>query len=360
MNLIKKLFAAVLAVAMVFSIAGCHKKDEIAVTVGDVEFTSAYYMCALVFADSEAKTIVDENLSEEESKEEVDYYSQKVEKKDYVDWVKDKALESLKTIAAYKIKCKEAKIDLEDDVKANAEMYASYYWSSYGYQALLEPNGVSQATYTKYMLDSYYSNRYFEFVYGKGGEKEIAADKVKDKMYENFEIADVLEVSFSEKKDDEIKSLTTKFNGYFKDLKDGKKTFEQVYNEYNNVKEEDKKEEDKESEELAPLDELATLLGSKDTDYASDHFETVQKMKTNEVKLVELDEKAGLVILVKKDIKADPYYTENLDVVARHLIADEEYEKDMETYIKGLKLEENTYATKRFKVKKIEYPEATA
>ena len=358
MNLIKKLFAAVLAVAMVFSIAGCHKKNEVAVTVGDVEFTSAYYMCALIFADSEAKSLVDEKLSEEDSKKEVDYYSQKIEKKNYIDWVKETALNNLKKIAAYKIKCKEAKIDLEGDVKSNAEMYSSYYWSSYGYQALLEPNGVSENTYKKYMLDSYYSNRYFEFVYGKDGEKEIAADKVKDKMYENFEIANLLEASFTDKEEAEINSIKDKFNKYLKDLKDGKRTFKDVYNEFNEVKEDANKDEET-TEELKPLDELATLIGSKDTDYASDHFETVQKMKTNEVKLVELDDDAGLAIIIKKDIKADPYYIENLDLVARHLIADEEFEKDMETYAKDLKLEENTYATGQFKVKKIEYPETT-
>ncbi len=361
MKSIKKIFAVVLVLCMVLSFAACHEKDEIAVTVGDVEFTSAYYMCALVFADSEAKTKVQENLSEDESAEDIDYYSKKIDGKKYTDWVKDTALESLKMIAAYKIKCEEAKIDLEDDVKSNAEMYSSYYWSSYGYQSFLEPNGISEATYKKYMLDSYYSNRYFEFVYGKDGEKEIAADKVKEEMYANFEIADMLECSFTDKEKTEVDSLKKQFNTYYEDLKNGKRTFEAVYNEYNKVEKTEKDESaDEDSEELKPLDEFATIIGSKDTDYASDHFETVQKMKKNEVKLVELDDDAGLVILIKKDIKADPYYTENLDIVVRHLIADEEYEKDMKAFAKDLKLEENTYATGQFKVKKIVYPETTA
>jgi len=360
MKSLKKIFAAVLVLCMLLSFTACHKKNEIAVTVGDVEFTSAYYMCALIFADSEAKTKVQENLSEDESAEDIDYFSQKIDGKKYSDWVKTTALDNLKMIAAYKIKCDEAKIDLEDDVKSNAEMYSSYYWSSYGYQALLEPNGVSEATYKKYMIDSYYSNRYFEFVYGKDGEKEIAADKVKEKMYANFEIADVLECSFADIEEKEVDNLKKQFNTYYEDLKNGKRTFEAVYNEYNKVEDTEKEENtDADSEELKPIDELATLLGSEDTDYSSDHFETVQKMKTNEVKLVELDDDAGLAIIIKKDIKADPYYIENLDLVARHLIADEEFEKDMETYAKDLKLEENTYATGQFKVKKIEYPETT-
>ena len=360
MKSLKKIFAVVLVLCMLLSFAACHKKDEIAVTVGDVEFTSAYYMCALIFADSEAKTKVEENLSEDETAEEIDYYSQKIDDKKYVDWVKDKALESLKMIAAYKIKCSEAKIDIEEDVKSNAEMYSSYYWSSYGYQTLLEPNGVAESTYKKYMLDSYYSSRYFEYVYGKDGEKEIAADTVKEEMYKNFEIADVLECSFTDVEETEVDSLKKKFNTYYEDLKNGKRTFKEVYNEYNSIEESDTESTEEDSEELKPLDELATIIGSEDTDYASDHFETVQKMKKNEVKLVELDDDAGLAIIIKKDIKADPYYTENLDIVVRHLIKDEEFNEDMEAFAKELKLEENTYATKQFKVKKIEYPETTA
>jgi hypothetical protein len=104
---------------MLASFAACHPKDEVAVTVGDVEFTSAYYMCALINADNEARSLVDEALAEKKEKddkdssststatEEVDYYSEKVEGKKYVDWVKARAIENLKQIAAYKIKCKE-------------------------------------------------------------------------------------------------------------------------------------------------------------------------------------------------------------------------------------------------------------
>ena len=78
----KRIIALALVFLMAVSFVGCHKKNEIAVTVGDVEFTSAYYMCALINADSEAKTKVQEELSEDEqsSTTEIDYYSKKNEK----------------------------------------------------------------------------------------------------------------------------------------------------------------------------------------------------------------------------------------------------------------------------------------
>ncbi len=114
MKNIKRILALMLMIVVVMSVAGCHPKNEIAVTIGDLEFTSAYYMCALVTADSEAKSKVNESLTEEEqnSGEEIDYYSKKIDDKDYVKWVEDTAIEQLKKIAAYKTLCKENKLEL--------------------------------------------------------------------------------------------------------------------------------------------------------------------------------------------------------------------------------------------------------
>ena len=109
MKNIKRILAAALVLVMAVS-AACHPKDEVAVKIGDVEFTSAYYMCALINADSEAKSKVKEGLSEDEAAEDVDYYSKKVEDKDFVKWVEERAMQSLKAIAAYKTLCKENKL----------------------------------------------------------------------------------------------------------------------------------------------------------------------------------------------------------------------------------------------------------
>ena len=65
MKALKRLFVILLAVAMIVTVVGCHPKDEVAVTIGDFEFTSAYYMCALMAADSEAKSKVDEAKANE-------------------------------------------------------------------------------------------------------------------------------------------------------------------------------------------------------------------------------------------------------------------------------------------------------
>lgn len=358
MNFVKKLATAVLAISLVVCVTGCHKKNEVAVKIGDVEFTSAYYMCALINADTEARSKVEENLKDDEKADtsNVNYYSKKIDKKNYVDWVKDTAMESLKKIAAYKIKCKEAKIKLKDEDESNAKLYASYYWSNYGYSQIYEPNGVSEETFKNYMVDSSYATRYFEHVYGKGGEKEISADEVKSTMLENFVIADLIEVSFSEKEESEIATLKDQFNAYAEALKKGTKDFETVYHEYNG-EEEHTDEQQAEDGEPKPLDSHATILGTEDTSYASDRYETVKAMAVNEVKLVEDEDNAGLALIVKKDIGADPYYLDNLDLSIRQLVKQDEFDKDIEKFVKTLKIEKSDYAINQFKVKKIKYPE---
>ena len=55
MKMIKSLAAFCLAFILIFNFSSCHPKDEVAMTVGDIEITSALYMCALLQADGGAK-----------------------------------------------------------------------------------------------------------------------------------------------------------------------------------------------------------------------------------------------------------------------------------------------------------------
>ena len=356
MKIFKKLSALLLVCLLALSVTGCHKKNEIAVTVDGFEFTSAYYMCALINAKTEAQSKIYENLSDEEAQKEVDFYSKKIDDKSFVKWTEDRAIEMIKEIAAYKSLCKKADLKIEGEAKESAEYYASYYWQS-GYSQYFEPNGVSEATYTQYTLDSYYASLYFEHIYGKDGEKEIAADEVKTKIYDNFIIADIIEVTFSEETDDEKANIKTKLEGYAEELKNNRTTFEDVYKDYYEIKDEDVKEtENTENEEPKPADEYATVLGAEGTGYEHEYYEDIQKMALNETKVIEKEDKTGILLIVKKDIQVDPYYLDNLDLTARHLIKDEEFAKDIAKIAKDLETEINNYAIGQFKVKKIVEP----
>ncbi len=354
MNILKKTLAIVLVCIMAFCVIGCHPKDEIAVTIDGHKYTSAYYMCAIVNAYMEGQQEVYNNLSEEESQSEkaIDYFSKKIDKKPFADWVKDRAIESLKEISIYKSVCRDAKLELSDEQKANSEYYASFYWSSYGYQAMFEPNGVSQATYTNYMTDSAYAELYFEHLYGKKGEKAIKASKVKDKLYKDFQLANILEVTFSEETDKEKKEIGKKFEDYAEKLDDKKMTFEEVYADYN--KEEDHKHEETKD---GPKDPHAEVIGKDGTGYEHDYYDEIKKLKVGEVKLIEDADGAGYCLVVKQDIESDKYYLENMDMTIRHLLKDDEYYEEMNKKASELKPEINDYAVDRFKVKKIVEPE---
>ncbi len=367
MKLVKKLIAAVIVCIMAFSVTACHKKNEIAVKVNGFEYTSAYYMCALVNAYSQGQSEVSNSL--EDTTTEINYFKQKIDGKKFEVWVKDRAIELLKEIGTYQKLCKDSKVEMDDETKANAQYTAYYYWYYYGYSSYFEPNGVSYETYQQFIVDSYYSSLYFEHLYAEGGEKEIPSADVEKKLYDNFIIADLIEVTFSEETDTEKAEIKTKLDGYLKDLQDGKKTFEDVYNDYNEVEEEEEEETEdttsdttsteettEEEEELKPLDEYAQILGAEDTGYDNDNFSEINKMATGEVKIITKENNAGYILVVKKDIKADPYYRETLDITVRQLLKGDEFNKDMEKLVKAAKADVSSYAVDRFKVKKIKEP----
>lgn len=361
MKVLKKIIAAVCVSALLLTFAGCHKKDETAVTVGDVKFTSAYYMCALIQADGTAKQKIKDMAAEDSSidtSKDDYYYSQKIDGKDYQTWVKDEAISSLKEIAAYKIKCKEANLEISEADESGIQQYVDYYWNNYGYVDIYEPNGVSYSTYKQYYRDTYYSQRYFEYLYGSEGTKAVSEDEVKNYLYTNYAIADILAVSLSNLEDDAKAEKKQTVQGYADSIKNGSMTFEQAYVAENPSS----ANSETSSDENGPKDSRATLVGNDKTSssYQTEHFDTIKAMATNEVKVIEESDGTGILLVVKKEISEDPYYLENMDMSVRHDMKDDEFEKETDSIVKSLKTTVSDYAVNRFKVKKIKYPETTA
>ncbi len=367
MNLVKRIVALCLVAVMALCVVGCHEKNEVALTVGEVEFTSAYYMCALIHADGDARGLIDEKLAEKNEKEgqteEVDYFKQKIDKMSFEEYVIKTAKDNLKRIAAYKTKCDESKLKLEQSVVDGSKQMVEYYWNNYGYQQIFEPNGVSKATYTAYALDEYYSSLYFGHLYGEKGDREISAEDVKKALNDEFAVANILSTNYDAETTDEQKNAAkTQFDGFANAIKNGTKTFEQVNKEYTGATDEQATEQTEENKEEAepgttPQDSNAQILGTEDSGYGSEYYDTVKKMAVGEVKVINA-ESGNLVLLVKKDINTDPYYLKTLDMTCRKLLKGDELDEEIVKYAKKLSFDESKFATKQFKVKKIEYPEA--
>ncbi len=358
MKIVKRITALVMVAVLSLSLAGCiHKKNEIAVTIGDNEFTSAYYMCALINANMEGKQKVYESLTADEQKEAIDYFSKKIEKKNFVDWVEDRAIEILKDIASYKSLSAKNKVKLSDDLKSEAEQNVTTMWDYYGYSAYYEPNGVSRDTYAKFTEDSSYSEAYFQYLYGKGGTKELGEGKVTKEITKNYVLLDKISITYETDATAEEKAAAKgKLDEYAAQIKKGEKTFIQIYQAHNEMSEEEIADiaDDKD----APVNTYATVSGAEGTSFEDANFKTYEKYEVDVPQVVENSANNGYELIIKRDIMADNYFVDYLDSFARHTLADEDFEKEIEGNTKKLEVEINTYATKQFKVKKIVEPEA--
>ncbi len=400
MNTIKKLVAVLLIAVIGVSFCGCHKPGEAAVKVGDVTFTSGYYMCAVLEADQEARSKVNSALQEEgkdTENEEINYSKQKVDGKAYDKWVKDTAIDTLKKIAAFELKCKEA--DLKPDEKAVSELnrFINDFWDG-GFSTLYEVNGVGKDTFIKFcteysssvfnstyyqmMMSAYqnggtmpdyaidstdYETLYFNHLYDKDGVKEVSDKELNEKILKENILVGKLSVPLTSQdesgnttnlSDAEVAKLVKQVQGYEKAIKSGKKNFDEVMHDYEGAKEEEKEEKAKDG----PLTEHATVIDENDANY-----ETASKMKNGEVTVIGLNKgkveegATELVLLVRLNLKKDFYYVdktrEDQHTSLLHELKDEEFNTEIDTYIGTLKFEEVKSVTKQFKINKIEYPE---
>ena len=357
MKFCKKVLAALMAMLMVFSLTGClHSKKEVALKIGGVNFTSAQYLYALVQADLEARQTVNKNLGDDADTSNIDYYSQKINKKKFVDYVEDNAIKTLTQFAAIITKCEKNKVKLSKEEESSLESYVDYYWTTNGYSALYEANGVSKDTFTLCSRYNYLSAAYFKSIYDKDGTDPVVPKTANETLLANFALANVLSCDFSKLDESGIADATAKFNSYIDRLNKGE-SFYTVYNEYNNTEaaENTDIENDENGIPTKPKDTLATVIGSDKTDYATEYYDTLTGMKTGEVKLYTLKDNAGLVILVKKDLAADAYYMNSLYVPSLYVIKQDEFDNNLKTFRKTLEVKPKKSVIKRLKVENITY-----
>jgi hypothetical protein len=339
---------------MLFGLTACHEVNETAVTVGTEEFTSAFYSCALVYADLEAQQIVYDTLGETAY---ADYLNQKIDGVDYVTWVKNRAVETIKEMAAYKLACDDLLI-MPDEYSSDDVSAADLEWSNY-YSVIMQENGVGRGTFRWYNSMDTYKLTLFDYVYGKGGEKEIPAADVETKLTTDFAISNIISADATGKTEDELKDIVAKLEGYATRIQQGEK-FEKIYAEYMGTTYTDSNAESKKTFSYG----YASLFGAEGTGFESDYYEDVKALANGEIKVVtktdDSDKKnvtTTVLLIYKGDVlDAENPNAEDIKKIAMHSLKDEEFEKSMEESIKNLTVEVNERATKRFKVEKIVYP----
>ena len=358
MNIFKKIAALATAAAVCFGLVGCHPKNEVALTIGGIDYTSAFYMCALLQADGEAKGQIQEAYQEEDEDADVtdiDYYKEEIDGQKFEDWVKDRALEICRTYAYVETICDEKSIEISSEDLETAESYADNYWNSYGYSAYYGANGVSYDTFKEFFTYSSLMQTYFLSIYGKEGGDPVPEEDVKAALSEKFVLANSLTVSL---KDDSGNDLSeedaaeekTKLEGYKTRLDNGE-AFKTIYEEENGTQTTNTTDSE---EEEQPQDTLAQVFGNEDTEsYASDYYDDIAAMKVGESKIIEDEENSQLLLVLKKDILEDPYYLNNMYDYILNLLKYDEFEEEMQEKSLELEFDENKFATNRFKVNKI-------
>ncbi len=353
-----KRIAAILLCAVMAALCftACHKKNEIAVTIGDYEFTSGYYACALVYADTEARRKITEKFEKDgKDTEDIDFMKQKVEGENYEKWVKNKAIDILKETAGYMALCKEKGFELSDTEKQTAENYVKNYWDSYGYSQMFDQNGVSRDTFLRFSTESYYAQVYFDHVYGAEGSDPIAEEDLKKALEENFVLVNRIEITKSGVSDEDLAEKKEAFNTYLERLQSGT-PFNEIYVAYDELSGSEPRDLTAGDGDATPVDPAAELLGDDESDHPCDYIEDLKKMAVGETKIIENDD--VIVLVQKKDIFADGYYLKAHDDTLRSKVVGDEADETARKKADELGVKQNKSSVDLFKVKNLEYPES--
>ena len=357
MKNLKRIMAVALALVFVVTVfAGCHKKNETAVKIGDYKFTSGYYSCALVFADIEGRNEVTKQF-EKDGKDttDIDYLKQKIDGKSYEKWVKNKAIEILKENAGYKALCKEKGFKMTADNKSTSESYANSNWDYMGYADLFTANGVSKETYLKFTLDSYYSQIYFDGIYGKDGTNPISEEELKTTLKDKFCLIDRISVDTTDLEDEDIAAKKEQLNGYLEKLNSGA-SFADIFVEYDLAegKEEARNVTPGDGKE-SPIDPNAEVVGDSESSMPCDYYDEITAMQIGENKIIEAENE--LVLVKRLDIMSDGYYLTQYDETLRSEVVGDKADEEARKKADELGVTQIKKAVNLFKVKNITYPE---
>ena len=361
MKKIKSIVALLLALMLVFSLTGCHKQNEIAVTVGDMEFTSAMYSYALLNADSEAQQLVLTQLGIDAYSTEaanVNFYSQAIEGVAYVDWVENRAVELIKEYAAYMTLCQQNNVVLDKNTLDAIESYASNDYASN--EDFYKNNGIGLETVKKWTALNYYIEKYFSFLYGKEGSKAIADEEIKKVFSNSYRVVVYFEEDITDLKGDDLTKVKDKMEGYKKTLATkNEKDIVALYNKVYNLTEENISTTGRFP--ATKISECINIISDPEVNKNSTavFWEDIKNLAVGEVKLWEDEEngKKYLCLIYIVDPFSSEDYLNNTDLSIRWNLKNEEYTAEMETYAKGLTAETHKYAISDFKVKNIYYGE---
>ena len=398
MKHLKKLVAAICAVAITLSVAGCADVSTIG-SVDNQTINAGIYLLYEQTAIGEAQQEVDDQLkamgTSASKIENFSYYNYNVQDKTFSQYVQDRTLEQVKQYVAIQNKFKELNLSLTDEeeetvktsVKKMWDTEISYYGYSTGktYGQNYEAGGISKKSYEAVQLVNKMSEKVFDAYYEKNGISPTDEKDIATYFYDNYGRFQIIQVSLKEGNGDKIttdegkKAKKEQAQGYVDRLLAGE-DYETVYHEYEDQVAKEKADAEAESNsgasskafsesssavssasETASDDTTSSgasdsteeehdhefLLSKKDTSPSEEFIKWAFELETGKGGVYEDD--SVYYAVVRRDIKErEDWLTENHSNVL-HVMKDDDYEAMLNETAKDYALDLNNDALNRYK-----------
>lgn len=178
-NSIKRAASLLLALVLVFSLAGCYSEDMTwAAKCGDKTMPIGGYIYYLSTAYTEAAAKVD-------SAEKV--MDSQIEEKDAEEWIRDRAAHYIRQYFWMDEEMERLGIEMTDADYENASATTNSYWTIYGGDEMFQEYGIARSSFD--IAFSQYNIKFqkiFEAIYGEGGEKEVPESDLIAQFTDNY------------------------------------------------------------------------------------------------------------------------------------------------------------------------------
>lgn len=374
MKLTIRILALVLAMVTTFTLIGCHQKDEVVLTVGDVEIPSGLYLAFQLEGYGKLMDGVNSQLSASSAAGEItkysDYFNYTYEDQTASDYINSQALALALEYALVQQKYKEYGLELTKDQIAYTEDYAKYYWEN-GEKEYYEPNGVGLESYKKLVTFRTMKSVIFEYYYGKkdattgkGGLYTVADADLKKALAENYVLANTLTIDLVPSQESGVKEYTAAQKAEFKKDLQGKvdkynkgTSFDAIYKEVYNQEPQSNVQE---TEDLKTIYPKSAGVFSKDSSDATLYNLLKDKKAADDFKygtayLVGGDDAGQYSMAIIYDIAKDPYYLEQYRSDLLYILKDEEFTAKLAEEAKGLTVNKNQSLVDFYKPTNIDY-----
>jgi hypothetical protein len=213
----KKLAAAALTAVFTLTAAACGADTTTFGTVNGVSIPvgvyinfqyTAYNQAVSLVAEEEAAVTsvtpapLDGSVPVETAS--VPFLQKTVEGKSVTQWVTDTAIEDVREFAVINQKFSELGLSYGDGEREAVLKYVDQNWDYFS--AELDELGISRDSYEQVLLNSMKRQQVFLYYYGKGGEKEVSDDIIKNYLLENNARIDYIPIELKDGEGNLLKS----------------------------------------------------------------------------------------------------------------------------------------------------------